>query len=174
MTEAYQRLGSTNRHRLQVDLRLVPQFEPIVLQRDFKIAATCRNAGGFSHVSQPCPQLLKPEWFAEDRQHGKPTTLADLADLVERGRVVTADEQDFPGKPRCCQAAHHLDGIGSPERQVENNDLRLEQRQRRFHLRHSTEFVRDKPRTDQGLRDESANLRLVVNDERVTPARRSR
>src|SRR5665213_3280553 len=112
MTEADQCLGSTNRHRLQLDLWLVPQFEPIVLQRGFKIAPTCRNAGGFNNFGQPCPQLLKPERLTKARQHGKPTTLADLADFVERSCVVTADEQDFPGNPRCYYATQHLHRIG--------------------------------------------------------------
>src|SRR6202167_3425857 len=133
MPGADQRLSAANRERLQLDLGLVPQFQPFALEslakestRDGRQVARGRLRGfGFASLRlgsrlQPGLEFDCAERLSQRLEHAQPMRPADPFDLVQRRLIATADQQDIARELEDIEFANHIDRIGTPELKVEN------------------------------------------------------
>ena len=171
MAEPDQCFGAADRHRPEVELWLVPHFEPIVFQCRQEIDVARRGARVSHHAGDPCNEFRNPERLAQERQHAETVTRADGLHLLEEGCFVAADQQNLPAEPRSRKTSQHFDRIGSSERQIENDDIGPQPRERHFDLHDPAELADRKSGSAQRLRNEGADLRVIVDNECMTRCR---
>src|SRR5258708_35621156 len=100
MYDGHQRLGAADYERFQIDLWLVPKFEPIARERLGQLDG--RSFGGLllrwrslqlCLGEQALPEFFQPKRLFERRQHRKPVRRTDLLDVEKHGYIASADEQ---------------------------------------------------------------------------------
>jgi hypothetical protein len=132
-----QRFGAANEEGFQIDLWLVPYFQPALLHGSFKIDPRChrihaRHGGGVwddirgLRVGQrvdPCPEIGDPERLEQRLQHVQPVQMPDAVDLGQDKLIATADQKDAALEFQDLQPANDVPGVGLTEGQVQDQEV---------------------------------------------------
>ena len=178
MADARQSLGADHVARAQIELRLIPEFQPIppdgFAEVDFRIASrdhqVLYRADGRGQRHQPLPfddppQRVEAEWLGQDRQHLQPATRADPADVVEQRRLAAAHDLDRAAIADARQLAQGVDRIRIAKEEIEKDDLGRAVTEDFEHRRSAGEMLSRDAEAGQRGGHQPADRGFIVEDE---------
>jgi hypothetical protein len=164
MTHPDQRLRADYGHFAQIDLRLIPQLQPVVPQRLFDIHFEARRLRDRQERRQVLVQIAVAERRAQRRQHGEPDLLAELVEREQRARGTAAEQHDPAHEGRRFQKMQRLGDIALRLQQAEHHQVRIKLRKRRRHVGETLASVRNEAKLLQRVREERADMKLGIDD----------
>jgi hypothetical protein len=163
MTHPDQRFGAHQHHLAQVDLRLIPELEPIVRHRLLDVDVEGGRVRDRQKRRKIFIEIAVTKRRGERRQHRETDLLAEFLKSHQRGRGASA-EQHHPAGETCCH--HHLQRLGDFTfglEQAQHHQIRLKVRQRFGEFREPPAFTGDESELLQGIRQEPSDMRFGVD-----------
>ena len=110
MARAGEGFGADQLFLAQVDLRLVPEFDPAVAQAPRRDRCAPAMVGGWPslRVCRYLHDVAGLERLFQDRQHLQPVLLADALDVLEHGRAAAAHQLHGAGDSPPCRARSRI------------------------------------------------------------------
>ncbi len=166
MARAREGLGADELLFAQIDLRLVPELDPVVAQGLVEIdAAGDRRRVAELKVLQNFQDDAGLERLFQHRQHLQALLLADALDVREHGRAAAAHELHVAAIAARAERDDAFDGFGGFQRDVEEDEIGRALRQRRTQRLAVGEFLGIDAGAVKNERQEMADARIGVDDE---------
>ena len=166
MAGAGECLGADKLFSSQIDLRLVPEFDPVLRQGLVKIDAPGdRGRMAELEVLQQFKDRVGLKRLSQYRQHLQPLLFADAVDVGEHGRAATRYELHPPAIVCVAERDDAGDRFGEFERDVEKDHIGRAARQGLAQSLTVGKFLGIDAGAVQNERQEVTDAAIAVDDE---------
>ena len=164
VAHTHERLGADQGERPDFDFRLIPQFEPVRVNRfrDVDRSAGWRFFG--QQCSDPVAQVFVAEWRRQQREHREAALRANRYDCRHHGRRAWTKHQNMSGKLQRFQLHQYFIRRDPAGRQAEDQEVGPLFNQDRSDIDGFVAFASDEAEFVQGITKKISDVRLAIGD----------